>query len=429
MIETALRLLDEVGLDGLTVRRLATELGVQSPALYWHLRNKQELLDGMADAIVVAAGMGPPRDGESWQDWLARRARAYRESLLAHRDGARIVANAARLSPATLRTFDEELTAMVGHGFTPLLALRTITALTHYTNGAVLQEQATRQERTEGQEPAGETRTGPRAGSPVTDRRTGSRRWPDARRGHGVDPARGISRGRRFVRRGDLRVRPPGADRRRCQPLSPFNAPADSLSRRPSGSPRVVGARRRARSSPAGPAAYPDPFQRHARRDPAPPPVCRRGRRCRSGGGGAAQDRARPVRRRVGTEPRVAEPAGELGERDLGLQPGQRRAEAVVDAAAEAEVLVVRAVGVEAVGVGEAVGVAVAGGEHERDGEPFGDGGAGDVDVVEGGAVGAGTAPAARSAAAPRPAGRPGRARRAAARARRGGAAGSACRW
>lgn len=154
MIETALRLLDEVGLDGLTVRRLATELGVQSPALYWHLRNKQELLDGMADAIVVAAGMGPPRDGESWQDWLARRARAYRESLLAHRDGARIVANAARLSPATLRTFDEELTAMVGHGFTPLLALRTITALTHYINGAVLQEQATRQERTEGQEPA-----------------------------------------------------------------------------------------------------------------------------------------------------------------------------------------------------------------------------------------------------------------------------------
>ncbi|WP_371782534.1 TetR/AcrR family transcriptional regulator C-terminal domain-containing protein [Streptosporangium subroseum] len=146
MIETALRLLDEVGLDGLTVRRLATELGVQSPALYWHLRNKQELLDGMADAIVVAAGMGPPRDGESWQDWLARRARAYRESLLAHRDGARIVANAARLSPATLRTFDEELTAMVGHGFTPLLALRTITAITHYTNGAVLQEQAGRQE-------------------------------------------------------------------------------------------------------------------------------------------------------------------------------------------------------------------------------------------------------------------------------------------
>ncbi|WP_440065546.1 TetR/AcrR family transcriptional regulator C-terminal domain-containing protein [Streptosporangium sp. OZ121] len=145
MIDTALRLLDEVGLDGLTVRRLASELGVQSPALYWHLRNKQELLDGMADAIVLAAGMGPPREGESWQDWLARRARAYRDSLRAHRDGARLVANAASLSPATIRMFDEELTAMVGRGFTPVLALRTITALTRYVNGCVLQEQTERQ--------------------------------------------------------------------------------------------------------------------------------------------------------------------------------------------------------------------------------------------------------------------------------------------
>ncbi|WP_030911703.1 TetR/AcrR family transcriptional regulator C-terminal domain-containing protein [Streptosporangium amethystogenes] len=146
MIDTALRLLDEVGLDGLTVRRLASELGVQSPALYWHLRNKQELLDGMADAIVLAAGMGPPRDGESWQDWLTRRARAYRGSLLAHRDGARIVSGAAALSPATIRMFDEEMAAMVDRGFTPVLALRTITALTRYVNGCVLQEQTERQE-------------------------------------------------------------------------------------------------------------------------------------------------------------------------------------------------------------------------------------------------------------------------------------------
>lgn len=142
MIETALRLLDEVGLDGLTVRRLAAELGVQSPALYWHIRSKQELLDGMADAIVQAAGMGPPHDSESWQEWLARRARAYRQSLLAHRDGARIVANAASLSPATIRMFNDELTAMVERGFTPTLALRTITAISQYVNGFVLQEQA-----------------------------------------------------------------------------------------------------------------------------------------------------------------------------------------------------------------------------------------------------------------------------------------------
>ncbi|SDI28563.1 TetR/AcrR family transcriptional regulator C-terminal domain-containing protein [Nonomuraea jiangxiensis] len=142
LIDTALRLLDEVGLDGLTVRRLAAELGVKSPALYWHIRTKQELLDGMADSIVQAAGMGPPRDGEPWQDWLARRARAYRASLAAYRDGARVVTNARALSPATIQAFEEELTAMVERGFTPVLALRTVATLSQYVNGFVLQEQS-----------------------------------------------------------------------------------------------------------------------------------------------------------------------------------------------------------------------------------------------------------------------------------------------
>ncbi|GII85707.1 hypothetical protein Ssi03_36970 [Sphaerisporangium siamense] len=142
LVETALRLLDETGLEGLTVRRLAAELGVQSPALYWHIRTKQELLDEMADAIIQAAGMGPPREGESWQNWLCRRATAYRASLLAHRDGARIVATARRLSPETVKLFEAELAAMTSHGFTPALALRTITTVTYYVNGFVLQEQS-----------------------------------------------------------------------------------------------------------------------------------------------------------------------------------------------------------------------------------------------------------------------------------------------
>ncbi|MEU8232029.1 TetR/AcrR family transcriptional regulator C-terminal domain-containing protein [Actinoplanes sp. NPDC048967] len=141
LIEAGLKLLDEVGLEGLTVRRLAAELGVQSPALYWHIRTKQELLDGMANAIIVRAGMGPPLPGEPWQEWLARRARSYRASLLASRDGARVVSGAVR-GGDSVRHFEQELAAMVERGFTPVQALRTITALSHYINGHVLQEQA-----------------------------------------------------------------------------------------------------------------------------------------------------------------------------------------------------------------------------------------------------------------------------------------------
>jgi TetR/AcrR family transcriptional regulator, tetracycline repressor protein len=142
LIQTGLRLLDEVGLDGLSVRRLAAELGVQSPALYWHVKTKQELLEGMASALIMAAGMGPPADGESWPDWLRRRARAYRKSLLSHRDGARLITSARR-APAALAGFEEELAAMVKFGFTPALALHTIMTVADYTNGFVLQEQAT----------------------------------------------------------------------------------------------------------------------------------------------------------------------------------------------------------------------------------------------------------------------------------------------
>jgi TetR/AcrR family transcriptional regulator, tetracycline repressor protein len=141
LVETGLRLLDEVGLDGLTVRKLAAELGVQSPALYWHVKTKQELLDGMAGAVIEAAGMGPPGDGESWQVWLRRRARAYRKSLLAHRDGARLIVSARR-APGTLYGFETELAAMVRLGFSPESALRTIMTVADYANGFVLQEQA-----------------------------------------------------------------------------------------------------------------------------------------------------------------------------------------------------------------------------------------------------------------------------------------------
>src|SRR5215469_6871504 len=94
VVQAALELLKRVGLDGLTTRRLAAELGVKSPALYWHFHNKQGLLDAMADALIREAGMGPPRPGETWQEWLVRRVRAYRTSLVVYPDSARIVTEA-----------------------------------------------------------------------------------------------------------------------------------------------------------------------------------------------------------------------------------------------------------------------------------------------------------------------------------------------
>lgn len=138
----ALELLDEVGLDAFSTRRLAAKLGVQSPALYWHFRNKQALVDAIGDEIVLARGMGAPEGHETWQQWITRRANNYRDELLAHRDGARVVSAKRAASPKVLEGFQREIDAMAGLGFSPGMAMNTIGVISHYVTGFVLDEQS-----------------------------------------------------------------------------------------------------------------------------------------------------------------------------------------------------------------------------------------------------------------------------------------------
>src|SRR3954465_14337317 len=89
---TGLELLGEVGLEGLTMRVVADRLGVRAPTLYWHVKNKQHLLDAMAGVMFTESidGLEAPRRDEPWRPWLAARARNLRRVLLRHRDGARV---------------------------------------------------------------------------------------------------------------------------------------------------------------------------------------------------------------------------------------------------------------------------------------------------------------------------------------------------
>ncbi|MFE6888974.1 TetR/AcrR family transcriptional regulator C-terminal domain-containing protein [Streptomyces sp. NPDC057694] len=93
--DTALDLLNDVGLEGLTLRAIAKELNVQAPALYWHFKNKQALLDEMATVMfrrMVGAGeAGVAHEPQgSWQEWLMLGSRQLRATLLRYRDGARV---------------------------------------------------------------------------------------------------------------------------------------------------------------------------------------------------------------------------------------------------------------------------------------------------------------------------------------------------
>jgi TetR/AcrR family tetracycline transcriptional repressor len=140
----ALRALAEVGLDGLTMRVLAKELGVQAPTLYWHMKNKQELLDAMADLIAAEAaeGLEAPRRDETWQEWLIALAVRNRRTLLRYRDGARVVAGAYSTHPSVLRTIELILRTLQDAGFEPATAARAFPVILHYTIGFTIEEQA-----------------------------------------------------------------------------------------------------------------------------------------------------------------------------------------------------------------------------------------------------------------------------------------------
>lgn len=142
VIRTALDLLDEVGIDGLSTRRLAEKLGVQSPALYWHFRNKRALLDAMAKAMMEGAGMDHPVDPDAdWREWVAEDARRFRRGLLARRDGARLHAG-TRPEPAEFAAVESETALLCAQGLSPADALRAEIAIGRYVVGWVLEEQA-----------------------------------------------------------------------------------------------------------------------------------------------------------------------------------------------------------------------------------------------------------------------------------------------
>ncbi|GHO98342.1 TetR family transcriptional regulator [Reticulibacter mediterranei] len=140
----ALRLVDEVGLDGLTIRRLAAYLNIQNPSLYWHFKNKQELLNCMAELILADffAELHEPEPDQDWADWLTIYARRLRDMMLAHRDGARIVAEADPSRSAFFEGFEWVLNVLRHAGFDGNEAAIGVITLQNYVLGNVFEIQA-----------------------------------------------------------------------------------------------------------------------------------------------------------------------------------------------------------------------------------------------------------------------------------------------
>jgi TetR/AcrR family tetracycline transcriptional repressor len=143
--ETALRLLNEVGLDGLSLRAIAKELDVKAPALYWHFKDKQALLDEMATLIHrrLAADFDLSAC-TGWQDGLVAYNQNLRTTLLRYRDGAKVYSGTRFTGTDHAVTLEQQLRLMTGAGFTLRQAVLAGTTSYAYTIGFVTEEQGVR---------------------------------------------------------------------------------------------------------------------------------------------------------------------------------------------------------------------------------------------------------------------------------------------
>ncbi|MEQ4908764.1 MULTISPECIES: tetracycline resistance transcriptional repressor TetR(H) [Proteus] len=141
VIDNALVLLHEVGIEGLTTRKLAQKIGVEQPTLYWHVKNKRALLDALAETILQKHHHHVlPLPNETWQDFLRNNAKSFRQALLMYRDGGKIHAG-TRPSESQFETSEQQLQFLCDAGFSLSQAVYALSAIAHFTLGSVLETQ------------------------------------------------------------------------------------------------------------------------------------------------------------------------------------------------------------------------------------------------------------------------------------------------
>lgn len=134
VIQRALQLVSEVGIEEFTTRRLGKELGVEGPALYRHFKSKSELLDHMAGAILFPV-LTPPAPGEAWDEWLLALGRRSLKAVTHYRDGAKIIAASLPIEPLDLLS-----KPLRDAGFTPRDAVYASKLFARFMVGWQLQE-------------------------------------------------------------------------------------------------------------------------------------------------------------------------------------------------------------------------------------------------------------------------------------------------
>ncbi|SOD95074.1 TetR/AcrR family transcriptional regulator C-terminal domain-containing protein [Blastococcus haudaquaticus] len=143
IVDAALALLAEGGLEAVSFRRIAKSLGVAGPTLYWHVENKRQLMDLMAEELLRRTGRayGGPAPGQPWWEWLRDDAQAMFDALIATRDAPRVLAG-NRPSQEAFPEIERVLRVLVDAGLTPGEAQQTLFTIGAYVIGSATEWQA-----------------------------------------------------------------------------------------------------------------------------------------------------------------------------------------------------------------------------------------------------------------------------------------------
>jgi AcrR family transcriptional regulator len=115
VLQAAVALADEHGVEAISMRRIAGELGVVPMALYKHVSSKDELLDGMID--VVVGEIGPPAGGPDGKAAIRRRVLSARGALLRHRWASRVIESRTDPTPVVIGYMDSMIGMFRAWGF------------------------------------------------------------------------------------------------------------------------------------------------------------------------------------------------------------------------------------------------------------------------------------------------------------------------
>lgn len=138
VIEAALALVDEGGVEALSMRTVAAALGVEAMSLYRHVTGKDDLFLGIADRVLSEVEVPPP--GTPWREAMRRRALSAREVFLRHPSASIVVESCATMTPSRLGYADAITGLLLADGFDATLAYRAFLLIDSYVYGFVMQE-------------------------------------------------------------------------------------------------------------------------------------------------------------------------------------------------------------------------------------------------------------------------------------------------